>query len=113
MGEQQRGHEIGALARAVEGFRRGLLQANTDRDAAVHAESRSVKAQNEALRAMADTVEAETRQGIAMMSKQMDKVILGASQVSSTADRLMAESASARVEAGPALESANAVAAAT
>ena len=103
--------EIGGMARALNVFR-ASMEARRQTEAETEA-IRSVEAQNEGLRAMADTVEAETRQGIAMMSEQMDKVILGASQISSTADRLMAESASSRIEAGAALESANAVAAAT
>jgi methyl-accepting chemotaxis protein len=109
----QKHNEIGVLARAVEGFRLGMLQAEADRDALAQAERLGIAKQEEALRGMADLVEGETRQGIALMARQMDQVVLGSSQLSSAADRVMAESRSSSEASAEALESAQAVASAT
>ncbi len=108
-----RRHEIGELARAVEGFRQSLQAAATDREAASQAEARALAAQAAALREMADKVEGETREGIAMMNRQMERVLLGATEMSSAAERATTESHSAAGAAGEALSSARGVAAAT
>ncbi len=113
VGELRRRYEIGDLARAVEGFRQSLLTAAADRAAAAQAAEDAMVAQAAALRDMADRVERETREGIGMMSQQMERVLLGATQVVSAAERATVEGQSASAAATEALDNANTVAAAT
>ncbi len=110
---QDRGHEIGDLARAVEGFRQAMQRAEADRAAFTEAERAAIAAQEDALRAMANLVEGETRQGIAMMAKQMELVVLGSADLSSAADRTQLESRNGAEAADEALASAQSVASAT
>ena len=110
---QRLGHEMGALAQAMEGFRQSLQTATRDREAADRAREALAAEHIAALRDMADQVEAETRSGIEAMARQMAEVVEGAGGLSDAAARALAECKSATGAATEAQEGASAVAAAT
>jgi|GEM_PF-3247504 len=108
-----RGDEIGTLARALASFQAQQAEAERLRAAAEAEREASRIAQDEALAAMANGIEGETRSGFARINDRMQELRAEAAGVSDGAGRVGAAGAGAAEAAANALEASETVAAAT
>ncbi|MBY0338108.1 MAG: HAMP domain-containing protein, partial [Acetobacteraceae bacterium] len=111
--DTHRRDEMGELLRAVALLQDRLVAGE---DAAARAEAASAAArerQDEALRTMADRIEAETRTGFEQISGRMSQLLAEAGHVTTGTGAMSAEGAAAGQAAGDALSATETVAAAT